>query len=70
MVPRCVQFQQQRAEGGWSEVPFQEGEAFEINNLIQHRVQQSGTIAAHEDAKQLARGQKLPSGCVRFFRER
>ena len=28
--------------GGWREIPFKEGEAFEVNNLIRHRVTQAG----------------------------
>lgn len=28
--------------GEWLEVPFKEGEAFEINNLLQHKVDQTG----------------------------
>lgn len=43
IVPQCVQFQQIRGgRGSWSEVPFKEGEAFEVNNLMTHRVQQYG----------------------------
>jgi len=37
---KCVKFMQRR--NGWREVPFKEGEAFEINNRRQHRVQQHG----------------------------
>ena len=58
IVPRCVQFAQLRPSqsapgmqsqvsgvaraGNWSEVPMKEGEAFEVNNKITHRVSQSG----------------------------
>eukprot|EP00966_Prymnesium_polylepis_P128773 2978328-Prymnesium_polylepis.1 len=28
--------------GNWTEVPMKEGEAFEVNNKIKHRVQQTG----------------------------
>ena len=31
-----------RAFGSWIELPFKEGEAFEVNNTIPHRVDQTG----------------------------
>ena len=47
IVPQCVQFEQRLPQIGggdasWSEVPFKEGEAFEVNNLLPHHVQQHG----------------------------
>lgn len=38
---KCIVFSQNK-DGKWQEVPFKEGEAFEINNKIRHRVEQHG----------------------------
>ena len=38
---KCIVFSQ-KVNNQWQEVPFKEGEAFEINNKIKHRVQQHG----------------------------
>ena len=38
---KCILFQQ-RMDEEWNEVPFKEGEAFEINNRLRHMVQQFG----------------------------
>jgi hypothetical protein len=50
IVPTCVQFQQYvvnpkdepvtNANPGWRELPFKEGEAFEVNNVVRHTVTQ------------------------------
>ena len=53
IVPKCVRFQHRSARSGagssgslddssWDELPFKEGEVFEVNNLIAHRVAQTG----------------------------
>ncbi|EOD09586.1 hypothetical protein EMIHUDRAFT_198112 [Emiliania huxleyi CCMP1516] len=49
LIPKCIRFShvRQRAEGeagqeAWQEIPFKEGEAFEVNNRIPHRVTQTG----------------------------
>ena len=38
---KCIVFSQ-KVNNEWQEVPFKEGEAFEINNKIKHRVKQYG----------------------------
>ena len=50
IVPRCVRFAHARtpsaptdfSEASWEEIPFKEGEVFEVNNALKHRVEQSG----------------------------
>ena len=44
IIPKCVRFAHVLENDGseWAEIPFKEGEAFEVNNRIVHRVEQSG----------------------------
>ena len=48
IIPKCILFEHRQPlatgqdEAQWDEIPFKEGEVLEVNNLLKHRVQQTG----------------------------
>ena len=56
----------------WDEIPFKEGEAFEVNNVIKHRVEQTGpwervTLIIDLLDQQVDRTLEINSGCRSWF---